>query len=178
MTFVSEDATEGGQARFFYEKDTPIDLSAFTDPHINFWLNSGAEATNVLAFDMDVRDAVRHTESGGDGNLSTFFTWEQDHGDADQDTNPEFYESLANNGVIDNNTEGEWRLYSIPLSAANWMLAGNTSAAKVGIDDVTMISRLRFNLDLASTIPVDGDSRSGNFVVHIDEISISDGVPQ
>ena len=178
MTFVIEDAMEGGQARFFYEKDVAIDLSGFTDPHINFWLNSGAEATNVMAFDMDLRDSVRHADSGEDGNLSTFFTWEQDQGEADLDTNPDFYESLANNGVIDNNTAGEWVRYSIPLSDANWMLAGNTSAAKVGLDDVTKISRLRFNLDLASTIPVGEDSRSGNFVIHIDEISISDGAPE
>lgn len=176
ITYINEDDMETGQARFFYEKENgAIDLSDFSDPHINFWLHTGSDASNVMAIDFDVRDSVRHAENNEDGNLSTFFTWEQDQGDADLDTDTESYESLANSGVIDKNTEGEWKLYSIPLSAANWMLAGNTSASKVGIDDISYISRLRINLDLSSTIPVGSDTRPGTFVIHIDEISISDG---
>lgn len=188
ITFIESDRERDGQARFRFENtDNPLDISEFTDPHINVWLNSGSAVSNVMAFDMDLRDADRHEESGGDGNLSTFFTWEQDQGDPDQDTNLGFYESLANNGIIANNTGGEWVLYSIPLSDPNWMLAGNTSSEKVGLtgredgEDVQRISRLRFNLDMESTLlpvnPAEGvtPSRSGDFVVHIDEISISDG---
>ena len=175
ISFIVTATDETGQGRMQVQFDDSgrIDISGFNFPHLNVWLNSGADASNVMGFDLDIRDeerqAIRDSEDPAT-TISTFFTWEQDHGDADLDTDTDNYRSLANAGVIANNTAGEWVLYSIPLEDTNWIPDGSTSLGLVGIDDVNFISRLRINLDLDQA-----EGRTGNFVVHIDQISISEG---
>lgn len=175
MSYIVADTEENGQGRMqvIFGDDETIDISGFNFPHLNVYLHSGSDAANIMGFDLDIRDSERQAIRDGEDpatTISTFFTWEQDHGDPDLDSDVNTYVSLANSGVIDNNTGGAWKLYSIPLRDANWIPDGSSSLGLTGIDDINIISRLRINLDLDATA-----GRTGNFVVHFDQISISEG---
>ncbi|MEM8894487.1 MAG: hypothetical protein AAGC88_07915 [Bacteroidota bacterium] len=186
QSLADEDRTARIQFVRSGDDDVALDISAFSDPHINVWLHSGSSPLNVMSFEMDVRDSVVQaerelfTEQNGDVGddvvtaevgSSTFFSYEQDN----DETEP--YESLINNGITESNTGGEWKLYSIPLNSAIWLPNGDPALGKKSIFDdsdvkIVKIERIRFEFSLnADQFP----DRSGQFVCHFDEISITEG---
>ncbi|XOV94067.1 MAG: hypothetical protein ACFHWX_05035 [Bacteroidota bacterium] len=134
--------TEGGAT---------VDLSSYTDPYLNIWINSGTgESDSAAIGELQFRlyDAV-------DQQNLTWYNWDPNN---------------EGSGAVDLKvkTGGEWRVYSFQLYSDVYEVNDvynqnlNTSTG--------LIERIRFSMDTRSII-----SATTNFVLNIDAISITEG---
>ncbi|MEL6256316.1 MAG: hypothetical protein AAFR87_30210 [Bacteroidota bacterium] len=136
-----------------------IDLSGYTDPYINIWVNSGSNPQNVINVDVDFRGST------GDRDRYATFPYEND--------------STNTVSWIKTPTEGEWVLYSLKLDQPIWYKEGMTDSLvnfwRLPAEAERTFDRLRVDFRLETALAPDNrDSR--DFVAHVDGLSISEGM--
>lgn len=135
-----------------------IDLSSYTDPYINIWVNSGSDSDNVINVDVDFRS------SEGDRDRYATYDYEND--------------TTNTNGWIMNATDGEWVLYSLKLDQPIWYKEGMTDSVvnfwRLPNEATRTFDRLRVDFRLESSLAPD-NRENRDFVAHVDGLSISEG---
>ena len=136
-----------------FEDDTEdIDLSTYSDPHFNIWINTGPDEEDSAAFHI---------------------TFKGFSDPADPGTRIDY--DVSSGYVGKTGTQGEWKLYSVSLNAQEWRRnyadVGTLSELKPNMkfDALTVIYR-------PATWAFGGaDATAFDFVAHFDAISITEG---
>ena len=149
------------------ENNTPrIDLSNFTDPHINLWVNTGSGSTSIASIDFELKYSS--------GERERFFTYDFKGEENDQEA-----------ALISVTTEGEWQLFSIPISQGIWHQdVGNdppvitnpwTLAGKTAADKTFERLAVHFRVNDENPNLAPSDPANAKYVAHVDGLSISEG---
>ena len=150
------------------ENKTPhIDLTTYTDPHINIWVNTGSSASNVAGIDFEIKFSS--------GDRERFFTYDFNGEENDQEA-----------ALIATTTEGQWQLFSIPINQPIWHqdvedgedpVITNiwTLEGKMPADNTfeRLAVHFRVNDENANLAPE--DPAAAKYVAHVDGFSISEG---
>lgn len=135
-----------------------INLSGYTDPYINIWVNSGSDANNVINVDVDFR--------GSTGDRDRYATYDYEN------------DTTNTNGWVTMATEGEWVLYSLKIDQPIWYREGKTDDIvnfwRLPAEADRTFDRLRVDFRLETSLAPEGRDTK-DFVAHIDGLSISEG---
>ena len=148
-------------------KEPRIDLTAYSDPHINIWVNTGSSATNIASIDFEMKYSS--------GDRERFHSY---------DFNGE--ENGQEPSTIAVTTEGEWQLFSIPISQAIWHLDVDegeepvitniwTLEGKEAADKTFERLAVHFRVNDENPNLAPDDPAGARFVAHVDALSISEG---
>lgn len=150
------------------ENKTPrIDLTAYTDPYINIWVNTGSSASNVASIDFEMKYSS--------GDRERFFTY---------DFNGE--ENTQEPALIAVTTEGTWQLFSIPMSQTIWHLDVEDGedpvladiwnfTGKEAADKTFERLAVHFRVNDENPDLAPNDPATAAYVAHVDGLSISEG---
>ena len=148
------------------ENNTPrIDLTGFSDPYLNIWVNTGSSTTSVASIDFEMKYSS--------GDRERFFTYDFKGDENDQEA-----------ALIAVTTEGEWQLFSVQISQGMWHLDGSDPAVITNIwtfegktDADKTFERLavhfRVNDENPNLSPENPETYK--FAAHVDGLSISEG---
>ena len=149
------------------ENNTPrIDLTTFTDPYLNIWVNTGSGETNIASIDFEMKYSS--------GDRERFFTYDFKGEENDQEE-----------ALIAVTTEGEWQLFSIQISQGIWHQdVGNddpvitniwTFAGKEAADKTFERLAVHFRVNDENPNLSPEDPANAKFIAHVDGLSISEG---
>ncbi len=149
------------------ENKTPrIDLSGFTDPYINLWVNTGSSATNIASIDFEIKFSS--------GDRERFFTYDFKGEENDQEA-----------ALIHVTTEGEWQLFSVQINQTIWHQdVGDadpvitniwTFAGKEAADKTFERLAVHFRVNDENPNLSPDDPANWAYVAHVDGLSISEG---
>lgn len=150
------------------ENKTPrIDLTGYTDPYINIWVNTGSSASNIASIDFEMKYSS--------GDRERFFTY---------DFNGE--ENTQEAALISVTTEGEWQLFSIQISQAIWHLDVDDGEEPVIADIWTFPGKetadktferlaVHFRVNDENSLLAPEDPANSSYVAHVDALSITEG---
>ena len=148
-------------------KTPRIDLSAYTDPHVNIWVNTGSSESNIASIDLEMKYSS--------GDRERFFTYDFNGEENDQEE-----------ALIAVTTNGEWQLFSIKLSQAIWHLDVDEGEEEVLTDIWTLpgkeaadktFERLAIHFRVNDENPklAPADPANAKYIAHVDALSISEG---
>ena len=149
------------------ENRTPrIDLSAYTDPYINIWVNTGSSETNIASIDFEMKYSS--------GDRERFHSYDFKGEENDQEA-----------ATISVTTNGEWQLFSVQINQAIWHLdVGDgepvitniwTLEGKEAADKTFERLAVHFRVNDENPNLAPDDPANATFVAHVDGLSISEG---
>ena len=148
-------------------KEPHINLTGYTDPHVNIWVNTGSSDKNVASIDLEMKFSS--------GDRERFFTY---------DFNGE--ENTQEAALIATTTNGEWQLFSIPLNQGGWHLDVDdgvdpvitniwTLEGKETADKTFERLAVHFRVNDENPLLAPENPSEAKYVAHIDGFSISEG---